>query len=380
METKAKAPGGTASEIGSRQGAHVVEMQRRRLLSAFVEVLGEHGYEGATVGRICKRAGVSRRTFYDLYDDREGCFLDAFEVAIQRFASLVAPAYASGASAQAGSVQRAGSVQGAGSWRERVRGALTVLMEGFDREPGVARLCLVETLKGGPAILERRRAVTEALTTAVDEGRAPRGAGVARGASRRAQAVGVAEGAGPPALTAESLVGGAVSVIHARLLQRDAKSPGERRGGAGDAPGLVELVNPLMSMIVLPYLGPAAARRELERPLPTPSRAVKASNGHVPVPASDPFKGLPIRITFRTMRVLATIAEQGGRGAHPSNREIGQDAGVADQGQMSKLLRRLEKAGLIENHGQGQIRGEANAWQLTPQGQGVLHAVGGDGA
>jgi DNA-binding PadR family transcriptional regulator len=47
---------------------------------------------------------------------------------------------------------------------------------------------------------------------------------------------------------------------------------------------------------------------------------------------------------------------------------------------MSKLLRRLENAGLIENHGEGQVRGEPNAWQLTAQGQGVLHAVGGDGA
>jgi DNA-binding PadR family transcriptional regulator len=46
---------------------------------------------------------------------------------------------------------------------------------------------------------------------------------------------------------------------------------------------------------------------------------------------------------------------------------------------MSKLLHRLEKAGLIENHGEGQTHGEPNAWRLTSQGQGVLHAVSGDG-
>jgi AcrR family transcriptional regulator len=310
----------------ARQGAHVTEMQRRRLLSAMVEVLGEYGYEGATVGRICKRAGVSRRTFYDLYDDREGCFLDAFEVVITRLTEKVAPVFACDR-----------------RWRERVRGALTVLLESFDAEPALARLCLVETLKGGPQVLERRRAVTDALAAAIDAGR------------------GDAKGADPPPLTAESLVGGAVSVIHARLVERDLRP-------------LVELVNPLMSMIVLPYLGQAAARREFDRPVPVPSPAAKGSNGHVPAPASDPFRGLPIRITFRTVRVLATV------GAQPdaSNREIGQHAGVADQGQMSKLLRRLEKAGLIENHGLGQVRGEANAWRLTPQGQGVLHAVGGD--
>jgi AcrR family transcriptional regulator len=310
------------------------------LLSALVEVLDEHGYEGATVGRICKRAGVSRRTFYDLYDDREGCFLDAFERALERLRAQVAPAYAGEVHTQnAEGTQRAQDTQRAQGWRERMRGALLVLLESFDAEPGLARLCLVETLKGGPPVLARRRAVTDALTAAIDAGSQE------------------AKGADPPQLSAESLVGGAASVIHARLMQPDARP-------------LVELVNPLMSMIVLPYLGPVAARKEVSRPLPLP----KGANGHAPVPASDPFNGLPIRITFRTVRVLATI---GGR-PDASNREIGQDAGVTDQGQMSKLLRRLEKAGLIENHGQGQVRGEANAWRLTAQGQGVLHAVGAD--
>jgi hypothetical protein len=191
--------------------------------------------------------------------------------------------------------------------------------------------------------LERRRAVTDVLTAAVDEGRVE------------------AKGATAPPLTSEGVVGGALSIVHARLL-------------ASDAPPLVELLNPLMSMIVLPYLGPAAARKELERHTPRPSAVRAGSNGHLTPPPSDPFRGLPIRLTFRTVRVLATI------GAEPeaSNREIGQDAGVSDQGQMSKLLRRLEKAGLIENLGAGQIRGERNAWRLTPHGQGVLHAVGGD--
>jgi AcrR family transcriptional regulator len=311
----------------------VVEMQRRRLLSAFVEVLCEHGYEGATVGRICKRAGVSRRTFYDLYEDREGCFLDAFGLALERLATQVAPVYADG-----------------GLWRERVRGALLVLLESFGAEPGLARLCLVETLKGGPSVLERRRAVMDALTAAIDAGRTE------------------AKAADPPPLTAEGLVGGAISVIHARLAARP-QGAGFPSETSGRSP-LVGLVNPLMSMIVLPYLGPVTARKEVSRSLPL----TKGANGHAPVPASDPFKGLPIRITFRTVRVLATI------GSRPdaSNREIGQDAGVTDQGQMSKLLRRLEKAGLIENHGEGQVRGEANAWQLTAQGRGVLHAVGAD--
>jgi AcrR family transcriptional regulator len=334
---------GPRNEVEPRQGAHVVEMQRRRLLSAMVEVLDEHGYEGATVGRICKRAGVSRRTFYDLYDDREGCFLDAFELAIERFTQRVAPAYVS--EGDTSGVRRTHGVQ---AWRERVRAALAELLAGFDAEPGLARLCLVETLKGGPPVLERRQVVTQVLVDAVDAGRTE------------------AKAADPPPLTAESLVGGALSVVHARLVEHE-RHP------------LVELLNPLMSMIVLPYLGPAASRKELERPIPVLSAPAKGSNGRAPVPASNPFKDLPIRITFRTVRVISAIASLGGRGVDPSNREIALDAGVSDQGQMSKLLARLEKAGLIENHGEGQARGEANAWRLTPQGHGVLHAVGGDG-
>jgi AcrR family transcriptional regulator len=367
-ETVSNSPAGTVTDGARvdgkvRQGAHVIEMQRRRLLAAMVEVLDENGYEGATVGRICKRAGVSRRTFYDLYEDREGCFLDTLDSAIERLSEKVAPIFA--ITPNAGKASRAKAPR---SWRARVRGALTVLLECFDAEPGLARLCIVETLKGGPEILERRRAVVEGLTVAVDEGRRE------------------AKGADPPPLTAEGLVGGVASLIHARLLADTPPAAGgsatkrlQERSSATRKPGkpgvsrMVELLNPSMSMIVLPYLGPVPARKELEHPLPPAGIGLHGS-GHAPIPAAEPFKDLPIRLTFRTARVLTTIGSQ----PNASNRDVAQSAGVTDQGQMSKLLQRLEKAGLIDNHGQGQIRGEANAWRLTPQGQGLLHAVSGD--
>jgi AcrR family transcriptional regulator len=307
-----------------REGAHVAEMQRRRLLLAFTEVLAEDGLEDAGIGRVCKRAGVSRRTFYDLFDDREACFLAVLDSAVGRISQSVAPAF-----------------EREGSWRDRMRGALTGLLAFFDEQPALARACLIETLKAGPAVSQCRRRILDALTTAVDGGRTE---------SKTATE--------PPALTAQSTVGGGVSVIHARLLE--------------DHPGaLLELRNPLMSMIVHPYLGPAAARRELDQPVPSPK---PASNGRVPEHARDPFKDLPIRITLRTARVLAAIA------AHPgsSNRQIGDTAGVTDQGQISKLLTRLHGYELIANHGQGHTKGEPNAWTLTPRGHGVLQAIGGD--
>jgi AcrR family transcriptional regulator len=311
---------GDPSKSAHREGGHVLEMQRRRLLLACVEVLAEQGLQGASVDRICKRAGVSRRTFYDLFVDREWCFLATFEFVIAQISAQVAPLYVC-----------------SGRWRVRVRAALTALLELFDAEPALARVCVVETLKAGPEILERRRMLLDALIAAVDEGR------------------GEGKVAVPPPLTAEGVVGGVLSVIHTRLVEP----------GAG---ALVALVNPLMSMIVHPYLGPAAAARELKRPVPPP---VHARNGDASRRVEDPFADLPIRITFRTARVLTVISAQPGA----SNRAIGDSAGVSDQGQISKLLRRLERYGLLSNCGEGHSKGEANAWMLTERGEAIQRTI-----
>jgi AcrR family transcriptional regulator len=307
-----------AGQGSSREGGRVLEMQRRRLLLAFTEVLAEDGLEDAGVGRVCKRAGVSRRTFYDLFEDREACFLAVLDTTVERASPNILTAYTH-----------------KGRWRERIRDALTALLELFAAEPALARVLLVETLKAGPAVQECRRGILDALTRAVDEGRS----------EAKTE---------PPPLTAQSTVGGAISVIHTRVLEHNPEP-------------LTALVNPLMSMIVHPYLGPVAARRELDHHTPTPNR-----NGHLPRHAPDPFKDLPIRLTLRTARVLSTIASHPGS----SNRQIGDTAGITDQGQTSKLLTRLETHNLIQNHGQGHTKGEPNAWTLTERGHAILHAIG----
>ena len=78
-----------------------------------------------------------------------------------------------------------------------------------------------------------------------------------------------------------------------------------------------------------------------------------------------------MRLTHRTACVLSAIA------GHPgaSNREVANLAGVVDQGQISKLLSRLERLELIVNVGQGGFRGAPNAWTLTPRGEQVEHRV-----
>ena len=82
---------GASGARGNRQGAHVIEMQRRRLTHAVVEVVGEHGLEAATVGRVCEQAGVSRRTFYELFGDREECFWPGSTPRSSGWASTCAP-------------------------------------------------------------------------------------------------------------------------------------------------------------------------------------------------------------------------------------------------------------------------------------------------
>jgi AcrR family transcriptional regulator len=305
--------GAPAMSEAGRQGAHVVDMQRRRLLLALTEVVAGEGLDGASIGAICKRAGVSRRTFYEIFEDREACVLAAFDNAVKGIAKSVL-----------------GTPQGESKWGTRVRAGLTVLLEYLDSEPALARLCVIETLRAGPEVIESRKRVLDVLISIIEEGR------------RESRSKHV-----PPPLTGEGVVGGVMSVVHARLLEEDSRP-------------LVELTNPLMAMIVHPYLGPAAAQRELDRPTPH-------TQGTIAHGTNDPFKDFPIRITYRTALVLATIA----RAPHASNRHIAETSGVTDEGQMSRLLTRLQRAGLIQNKGDGQSKGEPNAWTLTARGRAI---------
>jgi len=312
---------GDVDRGGGRGG--VVEIQRARMIAALVEVAGERGVGGVTVGRIVGRSGVSRRTFYELFEDREDCFLAAFDLAVERGAQRVVPAFTA-----------------PGSWRERVRAGLAALLAYLDDEPGMGALCVVDALGGGPIALERRARVAQALIDAVHEGR------------KDARA-----GAKPTRLTAEGVVGAVLSVLHARL------STGDARHNGGAQP-MANLLGPLMAMIVLPYLGQAAASRETARPSPRRKRAVPPVQG-------DPLRELDMRLTYRTVRVLLAIAADPGA----SNRRVSEAADVSDQGQISKLLARLEHLGLIENGGAGPLRGEPNVWRLTPKGAEIERTI-----
>jgi predicted transcriptional regulator len=168
------------------------------------------------------------------------------------------------------------------------------------------------------------------------------------------------------------------SVIHARMLERRAHTHSPSGNGSSrslrdrEPAPLIELLNPLMGVIVLPYLGQATARRELDRPTPTSARTSGSSRATPrSLSAANPLADLNMRVTYRTLQVLAVIASTPGA----SNRQIADGAGVHDQGQISKLLTRLERLGLVHNTGLGQAKGEPNAWTLTAQGHQVEQAL-----
>jgi AcrR family transcriptional regulator len=305
----------------------VAEMQRARLLAAAAVAVDELGWSRVTVARIAGGARVSRRTFYDLFEDREDCLLAVLEDTVDLIVAELASVNV-----------------GVLSWRERLRAGLWIVLSFLDREPVLARVCVVQSARGSRRVLEYRERILTRLAAVLEEGEKE---------SRRA-------GECPP-LVAEGLAGAAVAIVYKRLLK------GERSQLSG-------LLGDLMGMLVLPYLGPAVARRERMRPVPAiPATGACGGGVSAGIAGDDPLRALPMRLTYRTARVLDCVAEHPGA----SNRLVADHAGITDQGQVSKLLSRLERLGLLANKGEGRAKGEPNAWTLTLTGRQVTDSIAG---
>jgi AcrR family transcriptional regulator len=309
------------------------------MVRAMSEVVLERGAASVNVANVVKRSGVSRRTFYEVFDDREDCLLATLEDALQRIEKVVLPVYYDKGS------QKARGTRRAHGWRERIRAALIELLGLFDEDPALARLVVVESLAAGPVALERRSELLAMVIAAIDEGRLEAGAG-----------------SEPPPLSAEGVVGAVCSILYARL---STPFTSDRLTGKVERERLIALTGPLMGMIVLPYLGRAAANRELERPVPV-AHTIPERGG-----AGYTFRDLGMRLTYRTIRVLDAIATSPGA----SNRLLGETAGIQDQGQISKLLSRLQGLGLIENTIAEAGQGTPNAWRLTDKGRNAHEAI-----
>ena len=317
--------GGFASgAVLANAHAQVAEIQRSRLLAGAVAAVDELGYEATTVAQITARARISRRTFYELFENREECLAAVLQDTVA-------------------AVQRELAAAGVADlgWRERLRVGLWTVLGFLDAEPALARVCVVQALRGSGLVQRTREDVLARLTKLVDEGRSQ-----GKRASARSP------------LTAEGLVGAGFAIVYARLSRSERLCTRELHGE-------------LMGMILLPYLGVATARREQARPVP--AGASQRSTRRVRAPrAGDPLEGVQMRMTYRTARVLQVIAQAPGA----SNRLIAEQAGISDQGQISKLLARLERLGLLSNSGAGHAKGEPNVWQLTARGERVARGLG----
>jgi AcrR family transcriptional regulator len=124
----------------------VADSQRERMLAAMRELVAGRGYQDVPVTEVIRHAGVSRKTFYELYSGKEECFVAVYEREMER---LLAPALQ--------------AFEGAEPWADRLRTALGVLLGALAADGDGTRICFVEALTAGPLALERRNAAVARL-------------------------------------------------------------------------------------------------------------------------------------------------------------------------------------------------------------------------
>jgi AcrR family transcriptional regulator len=194
----------------------VARSQRDRLLEATMAIVAEKGYAATTVADLTKRAGISRTTFYELFSDKETCFLAAYDNAVDVLVRRISAAY-----------------EAEERWPDRARAGLATLLEALAADPAQARLALVDVTAAGPAAQRRFRAAVQRLTPFFDEGRdfAPGGRNLPANASRMA-------------------AGAVIGLISEELI-------------AGRANKLPSLLSDVLFATLVAYLGPDAAAREV---------------------------------------------------------------------------------------------------------------------
>jgi AcrR family transcriptional regulator len=175
------------------QRSFVAANQRERILAAVAAAAAELGYAEMSVEAIIERAGVSRRTFYDHFRNKEDAFLAAYDTAVQQQARHVRLAYLKQATVA-----------------ERLRAGIGAYLEFMASEPEFARMCIVEVLAAGPRALARRNAAMRMFAEIIEDN-----------IHELAPTCPVA------ALAAETIVGGIHEVVYSRILAgRTAELPG----------------------------------------------------------------------------------------------------------------------------------------------------------
>lgn len=279
-----------------------------------VEVVAERGYAGASLDLVVAQAGVSRRTFYRCFENRDACFRELLDLAWASALELVATAFAREP-----------------TWQDGVRSALVSLLVFLDSEPSLARVWLVESLAAGSWVLEHRERNLAAMRALV---------------AARWPAAGTWS-ASP--LVVEGAMASVLGVVQTHIV-------------AGKPGLLVGLLGPLTGLVFTHYLPPHLVASEIERgdELARVSRAGlwKTVRGNAAMPA---VLGNPN--AHRARRCILFLADS----PHASNREIAAAIGVAHESQISKLLSRLLKERMVAKHSNG--AGKRNLWRLTARGE-----------
>lgn len=192
-------------------------IQRERLLAAMIRTVTEIGYNALTVQNVLGRAGISRPTFYEQFEDKEDCFLAAFDASAALMRKRIDAAVAD-----------AGP-----DWRGRLRAGIAELLCFIVEEPEAARIVIVEARASSPTGLRRRDELLDRFAGCVD-------ALVREDLDEP-----------PSAIAAAGVVGGIESVLYARLQKEETED-------------LEALLPSLMYFAVLAYAGQEAAVDELD--------------------------------------------------------------------------------------------------------------------
>jgi AcrR family transcriptional regulator len=195
----------------------VKAVQRERLLAAMTDAVTELGYNTLTVQSVLARAGISRPTFYEQFEDKEDCFLAAFDASAERLSKRVEAA-----------VEAASP-----SWRDQIRAGLAELLRFIADEPEEARMVIVEARASSARGLRRRDQLLDHFAACIDA--------LVREDLDEA----------PSAIAAAGVVGGIESVLYARLQR-------------GETDDLGALLPSLMYFAVLAYAGQETAGEELD--------------------------------------------------------------------------------------------------------------------
>lgn len=179
-----------------------------------LEVVGAEGYERTSVQAVLDCAGVYRQAFYDHFRDKDECFLQAYDMGVERVGARILSTAAEET-----------------TWTAQLRVGLGALLDYLDSEPGIAKALIVEVHAAGPTALAKRTMAMQRLTGFFEQ-------------------AGDTDAA--PPIAGEGVVAGINAVIHSRLA-------------TGSRGGFRQLLPEFVYFAVLPYYGAAAASAAMQR-------------------------------------------------------------------------------------------------------------------